>query len=917
MTTDILPFHPTDATLANGLRVIIVPTGFPNLVSVQIPVQAGSRNEVEPGKSGFAHFFEHIMFRGTARFPASAYQDIITRAGARQNAYTTDDYTNYHVTFAREDLETILDLEADRFMNLAYSEEDFKTEARAILGEYNKSSADPINKLIEVQRDHAFTTHTYKHTTMGFLADIEDMPNQGDYSRLFFDRWYRPEYTAVIVAGDVDGPDAVRLVEKYWGAWKPGGYRVDVPAEPARRGPVVAHVEWDSPTLPWLSIAFHGPAFSDTNPDFAALDLLFDLTFGETSDLYRQLVEEQQTVDQFFGYAPAHTDPSLASILGRVKRLEDLPAIRDQVFDAVARVRREPVAAQRLADAKSNARYGFARTLDNSESIAGTLARYVRFDRSYDTLNRLFRTYDAVTPDDLHRVATTYLAEDRMVVTTLASDPLPTAMGSPPSFAAAAPAPAPAIEVVLQPSELSLLRFKLLFVAGSAHDPAGKEGLAALAAEMIAGAGSEERRIDEINRALFPIAGSFDSQVDREMTVFTGVVHRDNAERLADIVLPQLLRPGFRDDDFARLKAQQHNHLVQDLRANNDEELGKERLQANLFAGTPYGHPTVGTVAGIDAITLDDVRDFATARYTRANLTLGIAGDVPEAFLARLRRALAALPAGEKAAAAAVSAHQPDGLEVEIVAKETRATAISFGHPIDVTRSHPDFAALSVARSWLGEHRASQGRLFQRLREVRGLNYGNYAYIEAFPRGMYQFSPDANLARRAQIFEVWIRPVVPENAVMALRIGLHELDRMIEDGLNAQDFEDTRNYLAKGVFLLTKTQDAQLGYALDSRWYGTGEFTSTFRDQLAKLSREEVNSAIRHHLSARDLSIVIVTRDAEGLRQQLLSGAPTTLTYDADKPPELLAEDRLIGARALNLRPDSVRITPSEDVFAR
>ncbi len=207
-SADILPFRATEATLPNGLRVIVVPTGFPNLVSLQIPVQTGSRNEVEPGKSGFAHFFEHMMFRGTERYPADRYRDIVAKTGARQNAYTSDDYTNYHLTFAAEDLEQMLELEADRFMHLSYSEADFKTESRAILGEYNKNSANPMQKLFEVQRDHAFTSHTYKHTVMGFIADIEDMPNQFEYSRLFFDRWYRPEYTTVIVAGDVR-PEAV------------------------------------------------------------------------------------------------------------------------------------------------------------------------------------------------------------------------------------------------------------------------------------------------------------------------------------------------------------------------------------------------------------------------------------------------------------------------------------------------------------------------------------------------------------------------------------------------------------------------------------------------------------------------------------------------------------------------------------
>jgi zinc protease len=177
-TADVLPFKATETTLANGLKVIVIPTGFPNLVSVQIPVQTGSRNEVEPGKSGFAHFFEHLMFRGTPKTPPEKYRQIMAKAGARDNATTGDDATRYYSTFAKEDLETVLATYADMFQNLAYSEADFKTEARAILGEYNKNSADPLEKLFEVQRDTFFPTHTYKHTTMGFVHDIENMPNE-------------------------------------------------------------------------------------------------------------------------------------------------------------------------------------------------------------------------------------------------------------------------------------------------------------------------------------------------------------------------------------------------------------------------------------------------------------------------------------------------------------------------------------------------------------------------------------------------------------------------------------------------------------------------------------------------------------------------------------------------------------------
>ncbi|HUG55396.1 MAG TPA: pitrilysin family protein [Vicinamibacteria bacterium] len=919
LAAQVLPFEATERTLPNGLTVIVVPTGFPNIVSLQIPVQTGSRNEVEAGKSGFAHFFEHMMFRGTAAFPPEKYQAAMTAAGARNNAYTTDDYTNYHVTFAKEDLEAMLRLEADRFQNLSYLEPAFKTEARAVLGEYNKNSADPLNKLIEVQRERAFTTHPYRHTTMGFLADIEDMPNEFEYAKAFFDRWYRPEYTTIIVAGDVTPEQVMPLVEKYWGSWRKGTYQAEIPAEPDAKGPVHAHVPWTSPTLPWVTVAFHGPAFSETEKDFAAVDLLSDLAFGPTSELYRRLVEEEQTVDRLFPYVPGNADPYLVTVAARVKEAKDAVAVRDAILSTFASLRAEPLPARRVQEAKSNARYSLIRGLDNTERIAALLARFVRYRRSFDSLNSYYALYDTLSAEDLQRAAGRYFVDAGLVVTTLAHDPLPADVGRLPALSSLAPGGAAAaspVKVIQVPSALPQVRVKLLFRAGSAHDPAGKEGLATLAAAMIAEAGSRERRIDEIRQALFPMAGSFEAQVDKEMTTFTASVHRDNWGAFSPVVLPMLLDPGFREEDFRRLKDAQHNALVSDLRSNNEEELGKERLQSVVFAGTPYGHPALGTVDGLAAITLDDVKDFVRRAYTRAGLTIGISGGVPTGFAEEVQRALQGLPEGPALPApAAVAGRRPRGVEVDIVQKETRATAISFGHPIAVTRSHPDFAALSVARAWLGEHRSTMARLFSRIREARGMNYGDYAYIEAFPGGMFQFFPSPNLARRAQLFEVWIRPVAPENAHMALRIAVHELETLIREGLSEADFQAARNYMMKNVFLLTATQDQQLGYALDAEWYGIGEFTSYMRERLARLTRDDVNQAVRRHLSSTDLAVVMVARDAEALRQALVADAFSPITYDAEKPAELLAEDKVIGARKLAVRPEAVQITKVDEVF--
>jgi zinc protease len=939
---DVLPFTATEKTLANGLKVIVVPTGFPNLVSVQIPVQTGSRNEVEAGKSGFAHFFEHLMFRGTPQTPPEKYRQIMSKAGARDNAGTGDDSTHYYSTFAKEDLETILATYADMFQHLAYSEADFKTEARAILGEYNKNSAEPLEKLFEVQRDTFFKVHTYKHTTMGFLNDVENMPNEYAYSKTFFERWYRPQYTTVIVAGDVTPERVLPLIEKYWSGWKGGGAAPPaIPKEPAPKGPYYAHVPWTSETSPWVAVAFPAPAFDETSKEPAAMDIIGALYFGETSDLHKKLVVSEQKVDQLIADVPSSIDPALFTVLARVKNPSEAVYVRDQILGAFARARASRIPAQRLSDAKSFNRYSLARSIDSTERVASVVASYIPYRRSYQTVNAYHRTLDSLTPDDLQAAARQYFTDSGLIVTTLSHGALAKDIQRAPALAsleaspgsastsAAAGAPAvasapkpstsgPDLPLVLQKSLQPQLDVKLVFSIGSANDPAGKEGLAALTAAMLSRAGSTSMTIDQIDAALYPTAGSFTARTDKEMTTFTGSIHRDKWQTFVDVALPQLVDPGWRQEDFERVKTRQMNALVQDLRSNNEEELGKERLQTIIFRGTPYGHVALGTVAGLKAITLDDVKSFAQQMFTRANLTVGVNGDASDAVTRDLQdRLRAGLPDGPAAPRVKIEAMKLDGRRVDILEKETRATAISFGFPVEVTRSHPDFAALSLARSWLGEHRISSGQLYQRVREVRGINYGDYAYIEAFPRGMFQFFPDPNVARSRQIFEIWIRPVVPVNAHMTLRIALHELDALIEKGLTKEQFEETREYLMKNVYVMTARQGQQLGYALDSKWYGIGEFTSFMRDRLRALTVEKVNAAITRHLSTRNLSIVIITKDAAGLKHALVADAPSTIKYDGEKPASLLAEDRQIGALKLNLMPANVTITPIADVFAK
>lgn len=419
-SSKIFPFDYEQHDFPNGLRLLTVPTGIPHIVSLQIVVQVGSRNETEAGKSGFAHLFEHMMFRGTKRFSPEAYDAVLKNAGAAQNAYTDDDLTCYHTTFTKEDLPAILDIEADRFQHLDYPEDVFRTESRAVLAEYNKDSAEPFNLLHEKLRAAAFAKHPYKHTTMGFLEDIERMPELYEYSRLFHHRYYRPEYTTIILAGDVDPDHSRRLVEDLWGGWQRGGFIDPIPSEPAFDGPKEVRVDWPSPTLPLLNVAYRGPAYADDRKDCAAMDLISYLYFSETSELYEKLVLNDQSCDIFAGFNSDHIDPYLYVVTARVKDPSAIASVRGDIAATVAQMQDKLIDPAKLDRVKKHLRYGVAMRMNETEATASLLARYVALKRSPETMNRLYEQYAALTAEDVREVARAYFTESNRVTAVLA-----------------------------------------------------------------------------------------------------------------------------------------------------------------------------------------------------------------------------------------------------------------------------------------------------------------------------------------------------------------------------------------------------------------------------------------------------------------------------------------------------------------
>jgi zinc protease len=943
-------------TLDNGLVAIVVRTPQNGVVSVQIPVQTGSRNEVEKGKSGFAHFFEHMMFRGTPKHPAAQYGAAMQAAGADQNAFTTDDWTNYYVNVTPADLDRVLELEADRFQNLAYSEEQFRTEALAVKGEYLKNYANPVLKGSERLQALAFTTHTYGHTTMGYLADIEDMPNQLEYSRTFFQRWYKPEYTAVLVVGDVEIEPTLALVEKHFGAWKRGSFVQEVPAEPAQDAPRYAHVVFEGPTQPWLIAAWKAPAFTTDGPQSVAQALIAEAWFGPSSPLYQELVVRQRWVDQLTVHPSTSRDPGLFEIAVRLTSAADTAKVVAAIDRTVLAARAHALDARRFDETRSRLKYGFAGSFDSAARTAVTLASFVRYERDLGTLNRWFAALDALTAEQARAVAESIFADRNRNVVSIAKAPslpgaeafgqldaqLDAAKAAPAPVVATAPAEPPAkpmtprqkafmeggrrfdadqmrfaAPVIEQRADSPLVDVAVVFRTGAAADPPGKKGLAALTATLMAQGGTRERSYAELQRALYPLAAQLNVQVDKEMVRFYGTVHRDNADAWWKLVGEQIHSPGFRTEDLERVRQQQINAIRTSLRAGNDEELAKELLYQESYGAThPYGTLTLGDASDLARITVDDVRSFYLSNFARDRAILGFAGGYGDVFVEEVLASLARLPRDGTDLPKASPAPKAAARSALIVRKPTSGVAVSFGVPIGVRRGDADWLALWLARSWLGEHRNASGRLYDRIREARGMNYGDYAYIEYFPNGMYLMRPEPNYARANDLFQVWLRPLRDNNdAVFATRVAVDELQALIERGMTPADFERTRDFLRKFVANLAPTQAAQLGYAIDGLHLGTGDFAAYVERGLQELDAAKVNAALKKHVDLKGIRFVYVAADADGLAKLLASGAPTPVRYNTSKPAALVAEDRRLQALPLGLAAPRIRIVDEAKVF--
>lgn len=493
-------------------------------------------------------------------------------------------------------------------------------------------------------------------------------------------------------------------------------------------------------------------------------------------------------------------------------------------------------------------------------------------------------------------------------------------------------------EVVELPMKSNKVVVKLAFRNGSVTDPKGKEGLTNLTAALLTESGSETYTKSEIDSLLYPMAASYRTFTDKEMSTITFQVPTDFVNQFYEVFRDVLLHPSFAQEDFNRVKSNTLVNITEVIKASSDEEFSKMALEEQLFEGTLYAHMKTGTAQGIENITRDDVVNQYHNYFTKNNVIIGIAGNYTSEFLDKIKSDVNSLPDINPEIPVIEAPAMPDGIRVELVPKPNNlGSAIFTGYPLSINRASADWPAMMVVNSYLGEHRKSYSKLYQLIREQRSMNYGDYTYIEWYQSGGSNQLPLTGFPRSENYFAIWIRPVQTAyslksqyeelsdieigHAHFALRMAFYEINRVKNNGLTEDEFELTRQFLRSYIKLFIQTPEKQLGFLVDSRFYGLNDYISELDEALSNLTLEDVNNAAAKYLQTDNMYVTIITDEGEvkPLKNSLLTNKVSPMSYSniirESLPDEVLELDKQVEGLQLNVK--DVKIVSPDDLFIK
>jgi zinc protease len=466
--------------------------------------------------------------------------------------------------------------------------------------------------------------------------------------------------------------------------------------------------------------------------------------------------------------------------------------------------------------------------------------------------------------------------------------------------------------VLIPKSGSGAVRVRIMFAAGSAYDPAGKEGLA----DFVGGAlrrGSKQYSRAAIDDRLDALAAQINIEVDRDVAIVEGRCLAEAWPEFAKLYLSVLTEPAFDSVEMVRLVDDQLDAIEQIRR--DDGTLAKAALQYFLYENHPYGHPTEGLTHTVKTITSADARSFYESHYTSGDYILGLAGEVTEPMAQSIRQSLAAALKAGTPPPLTLPMPKVTGLNVYLIEKENRAqTQLRFGRPIDIGRSDADFMPLFLANTWLGRHRESMGRLYQVVRSQRGLSYGAYSYAEHFDQDGWSNLARPGRPRQEQYFSAWVYPKAT-NANFVIHVVMRELADLSAKGLAPNDLEAARTFEINHFPFEIETPARLLGMRMDEIYLHTPAFVDGFTKAAQQVTVDDVQRATRRAIDVNNMAVVAVVSNGAEFTKQLLEG-PVTCEYPSGVDPKSLsAEDAPYQNYKLPLTPDKIRVIKADEMF--
>lgn len=408
----------TTATLPNGLEVIVSEDHSTPIAHVQLWYHVGSKNE-RPGRTGFAHFFEHMMFKGSKNVPREQHGSMIAGVGGEYNAYTNEDATVFWATVPAHYLPMVLWLEADRMATLRIDEDVFRNEREVVKEERRmRVENQPFGRLNEIIYDQAFTVHPYKHPIIGSMEDLEAASIED--LRDFYLTYYVPENATLAIVGDVDTPQVLKMVTEYFGpvpkAPRPIERNIPVEPKPARERRITLKEEWPLPVV----VVAH-PVTYDGHPDSYPLHVASKvLSDGQSSRIYRKLVYEERLAVAAFGGGNIIEHPNLFYAVAMVQQGRTPQQAADALIAELERLKNEPISDTELTRAKNQWTRDYVIGRESIQEKASHLAHAAVIHDDVRTADGEWDIFNGITKEDVQRVARTYFTpETRMVLTIL------------------------------------------------------------------------------------------------------------------------------------------------------------------------------------------------------------------------------------------------------------------------------------------------------------------------------------------------------------------------------------------------------------------------------------------------------------------------------------------------------------------